>query len=98
MNDDLDSIAERLRSIECEPVMAKLRTDLIPVEKHEFLEGHWYAEIALEEPGSYAQVMRLPSVIEIEGRLYGRTGWNSDTHKAYYSTRWPVKLAIGRKR
>jgi len=96
---DLDTIAERLRSIECEPTMAKPRTDLIPVARHGLLDGHWYAEIALDDPGSYAQVKALPKVIEIDGRVYGRTGWSSDTHKAYYSTRYvPMAGAVKSRR
>lgn len=29
---------------------------------------------------------RLPSVIECNGRLYGKTCWDSDHQKAYYRT------------
>jgi len=79
-------------------VMAKPRHDLIPVDRCEFIDGHWYAEIALDSPGTFAQVKALPKVIEIEGRVYGRTGWNSDTHKAYYSTRYhPTAVATARR-
>ena len=27
---------------------------------------------------------RLPSVIAVDGRLYGKSGWDSDREKAYY--------------
>ena len=29
---------------------------------------------------------KLPNVIEVEGRLYGKSGWDSDKEKAYYRT------------
>ena len=32
----------------------------------------------------YAAVKALPVAIELGGVRYGRTGWNSDTHVAYY--------------
>ena len=28
----------------------------------------------------------LPSAVVFEGRLYGKTGWNSDKHVAHYRT------------
>jgi len=41
----------------------------------------------------YQELKRLPSAVIFEGRLYGRTGWNSDRHVAYYRTDAPVAMA-----
>lgn len=42
--------------------------------------------IAADEDGyyTYDSVRALPKVVEHDGRLYRRTGWNSDTGEAYY--------------
>jgi hypothetical protein len=34
----------------------------------------------------YQMYKRLPNVIEANGRLYGKSCWCSDKHKAYYRT------------
>lgn len=52
--------------------------------------GHYWLEIACHD---YDEFRIQPSGLEYEGRVYGRTGWNSDRCVAYYSTR--VKLAMG---
>ena len=32
----------------------------------------------------YAHFIRSPMALRFNGRLYGRSGWNSDRHVAYY--------------
>lgn len=32
----------------------------------------------------FCEYQKLPSVVEFEGIVYGRSGWNSDTGEAYY--------------
>lgn len=34
----------------------------------------------------YDDYKSLPRVVEYQGVLYGKTGWNSDTCQAYYKT------------
>lgn len=34
----------------------------------------------------YQMYKRLPDMIECNGRLYGKSCWDSDKHKAYYRT------------
>ena len=46
-------------------------------------DGTWTASVNVD---GWDDVKRLPKVIEINGRLYGRTGWNSDSLVAYYRT------------
>ena len=97
----LDSIAERMANLEPACEMAMGLTHLIPVVRYGFFDGEWYAEVALDEPGDYSVVKKLPKAIEFRGKIYGFSGWNSDSKKAYYSTRFAGMLANivkGRKR
>jgi len=34
----------------------------------------------------YVDFIRSPHAIEYDGEVYGRSGWNSDRHVAYYRT------------
>ncbi len=45
------------------------------------------AAFFLETPcRDYSELLSLPNAVTFEGRLYGKSGWNSDTYKAYYNT------------
>jgi len=54
-------------------------------------EGEFYAEISLtEDAGSdYLAYKGLPDVITVENNTLTKTGFNSDSHKAYYRTGVP---------
>tara|TARA_R100000008_G_C3527117_1_gene137177 strand:+ start:448 stop:678 length:231 start_codon:yes stop_codon:yes gene_type:complete len=41
----------------------------------------------------YVEYKRTPSGIVYDGKVYGRTGWNSDKHVVYYRT--DAKPAFG---
>jgi len=51
--------------------------------------------IVQDEKGyySHSEVRKLPEVVEYDGRLYRRTGWNSDTGAVYYKEVAKVLLA-----
>jgi hypothetical protein len=40
----------------------------------------------------------LPSVVEFEGTLCGKTGWNSDRNVAYYQSNARIARAVSRER
>lgn len=54
-------------------------------------EGNFYAEINLtEDAGSdYLAYKALPDVITVENNTLTKTGFNSDSHKAYYRSGVP---------
>lgn len=41
----------------------------------------------------YQNYANLPSVVEFDGTLYGKSSWNSDNGKAYYRNDLPIALA-----
>ena len=43
----------------------------------------------------YVDFIRKPQAIEYDGEIYGRSGWNSDRHVAYYRSN--VKPALAAK-
>ena len=72
---------------------ATARNDLILVDSAYESEGQYFLNIKLplthsetlnRDIYSWDALKRLPEVVEFNGRLYGRTGWNSDTGFAYY--------------
>lgn len=44
--------------------------------------------------GDYDYYASLPCVIEFEGRLFGKTGWNSDTNNACYKSHTSVAFKV----
>jgi len=49
------------------------------------LDGHWHIEVPC--PDDYDTFKALPSGLLYQGRTYGKSGFNSDRHIAYYNTR-----------
>jgi hypothetical protein len=45
------------------------------------VEGVEYAVVDCRD---YDHFVSLPEVVEYQGRQLGKTGWNSDNHRAYY--------------
>jgi len=42
----------------------------------------------------YDEFRALPQVVSQSGRLYGRTGWNSDRQVAYYQTNARIAMEV----
>ena len=58
------------------------RKDLIPILYFENLhDGIILATVKCKD---YNKFVSLPDIMEIENKLYGKTGWNSDRMLAYY--------------
>ena len=54
-------------------------------------EGDFWIET---ECVGYGEFRKAPKALSFEGRTYGRTGWDSDKCRAYYSTRQQVAYAV----
>lgn len=53
------------------------------------LDGkHW---MMFHNEGTFEAYKAMPNALEYEGRKYGKTGWNSDTHTVHYKE---MSLAI----
>ena len=69
------------------PMNARAESRYIRVLQSTYIEGQHIAEVECNDFDFY---MGLPSVLEFQGRLFGKTGWNSDTGKACYKTGVPM--------
>ena len=71
-------------------------TSRILVELNEYLNV-CFATVDLHGETHYdlfTMYKNLPSVIECDGKLYGKSGWDSDKQKAYY--RSDMNFAVAR--
>lgn len=64
-------------------VIATAVKDRIIIDNLYDYAGVGYAEVKIWD---WDDVKVLPPVIEIRGRLYAYSAWNSDRHLAYYRT------------
>lgn len=71
-------------------MMAEVTKEYVVVRRHEVHPDGVHCLILSCENG-YDTYKHLPDVLRYEERLYGKTGWNSDSLVAYYKT--DVKLA-----
>ena len=60
--------------------------DTYVVEQHGGIGGMWHLAVAIDPDDPYGSWKKLPAVVYFEGREYGKTGYNSDTNLAYFST------------
>jgi hypothetical protein len=61
--------------------------DAVVVASVTELDGQSYLSVDIRpEAESYPDWKRLPEVLSMNGRLYAKTGYNSDTGRAYYAT------------
>lgn len=86
-----DNVLEDLREqaaaiLDHPPVTAKAVPGHHVVAASGTVDGEEWLTLALENTDTYQSFKRLPNALEFHGRLYGKTGYNSDTLKAYYST------------
>jgi hypothetical protein len=64
-------------------MQAKICGDYLTVVAAWTVEGQTCISVPCADIDTYAS---LPGAVEFEGRLLGRTGWNSDRGLAYYKT------------
>jgi len=65
-------------------MLAKVRPEFLKLNVTHVIEGEFVAETDCEDYDAYRS---LPAVIEVEGKLLGKTGWSSDRHYACYKER-----------
>lgn len=70
-----------------ETLTAQPIPNAIPIMSAYTLDGIKWAETSCRD---YDQFATLPPAISIEGDVYARSGWNSDSCKAYYRTGWKI--------
>jgi hypothetical protein len=63
--------------------MKAIATNYIKVLSHQSVEGETFVEVNCRDYDHYAS---LPDVVEVNGQLLARTGWNSDRDVAYYKS------------
>jgi hypothetical protein len=61
---------------------------------HHAGQGETIAEVDCED---YDHFTTLPDVVSYDGIILGKTGWNSDTGRAYYKSRAQVLKVVCRK-
>jgi hypothetical protein len=72
---------------------AKRRDDMINVVRLDVLPD---CSCAMVDCADYAAFKALPAGIEIDGQLFGQSGWNSDRCLAYYRNDWPARALAKR--
>lgn len=70
---------------------ARIPNGYIRVLQCDCIEGQHVAQV---ECGDFDVYVSLPAGIEFQGKLLGKTGWNSDSCKAYYKTGIPLGRRI----
>jgi hypothetical protein len=70
---------------------AKAIKDTVPVLNQFFFGNEHSFETSCVD---YEDYEMLPDAVELKGRIYVKTGWNSDRGRAYYKTGRPIAKAI----
>jgi hypothetical protein len=66
----------------------------ITVEYAGGIGGAFHLAVAIDSDDPYRSFKKLPDAVEYEGRVYGKTGYDSDRNRAYYSTGARIARAI----
>ena len=72
---------------------AAIVTDAVRIIESQTLDAETGLKCIITPCADHQELRLLPSAVVFEGRLYGRTGWNSDRHVAYYRTDAPIAMA-----
>lgn len=72
---------------------AKPLPELLAVNYYHF-RGSEYLEASCKDADKYTE---LPDAVEFEGRVFGKTGWNSDVGFAYYKPGQTFATIVPRK-
>jgi len=73
-------------------MQAKALINAITVRSTETLPNG--VKVVQIDVADYIDFIRKPHAIEYDGELYGRSGWNSDRHVAYYRSDIKPALAV----
>lgn len=65
-------------------MQAKILPGFLKINTFEIIEGEFIAET---DCADFDQYKSLPMVIEVQGKILGKTGWNSDRGYAAYKER-----------
>ena len=68
--------------------------DAVEIETVWERDGIGCIEVALDSADPYASFKKLPSAVEYNGRVYGKSGYDSDVNRAYFRTDKPIAHAI----
>jgi hypothetical protein len=74
-------------------MLAVARKDLLVIRSHYEIEGEYVCVVDCED---YEVYERLPGVIEANGKLLGKAGWNSDKGYCCYKERVMLGKVIDR--
>jgi len=72
---------------------AKPIADAFLVEPHT-CDGDHFLVVDIDPDDPYGSFKRLPAGLEYEGRIYGKTGYNSDRNRAYYKAGVPLARRV----
>lgn len=64
-------------------MQAKIIDEEMLILTYECIEG---VHCVMVECSGYEHFVALPNVIEYQSNRLGKTGWNSDTHRAHYQS------------
>lgn len=72
--------------------MATARKDLylVVTDWRDPETGIRWLQLSLPAPCNYDDMVRLPTVLEFDGDLFGRISWNSDTCRVNYRNRMQI--------
>lgn len=57
-------------------------------------DGDYFLTADIDPDDPYGSFKKLPAAVEYEGRIYGKTAYNSDRNRAYYKAGVPVARRV----
>lgn len=57
-------------------------------------DGDHFLTVDIDADDPYGSFKRLPAAVEYAGRIYGKSGYNSDRNKAYYKAGLPLARRV----
>jgi len=72
---------------------ANVLPDLVAVEPST-CDGDYFLTVDIDPDDPYGSFKKLPAALEYEGRIYGKSGFNSDKNRAYYKAGVPLARRI----
>ncbi len=67
--------------------------DAVPIRSYEELPDG--VRVLILDCADWKALQALPKVLKFNNELYGRTGWNSDSHVAFFRTDANIAFAQG---